>query len=438
MQLPGMIILIFALAACAHTSDNRDGKTEVSKTEIKIDVTNDEKYIISAIWEFNKNSPVNKIKYDTVVCDEEYKTKYAAKLFAGEGSDIIRIGTGAFSAFHKAADSGVLYDLNNMIIKDKNFKLSDYNQKAMAGGVINGKRLFIPIQYDFPILYAKKGTLKENGIIPSSSDWTLKYLAEKASEFSHKNKNNGKTFLLSNKFTLSYIVKCSGLNFINYEKKEAGFDSAEFIDLLNIYKKMYPAVKNSSYSIGCTCLNDGDIMRFDVQCPEFDNGSALLMDSTFVAGWHKCIMNSKDEVFLLPQYTNKKSILIEPVVSLAINSKSIHKNEAYEFIKLLLSEEYQTGKKERYLINIPVNNNAYLNSANFNIRNLDAQTADGADIEKMRSQLKEIEKISRCDTTDMQVYEIIDAEAKSFINGKNTAERTAKIIQDKVMLYLNE
>ena len=94
--------------------------------------------------------------------------------------------------------------------------------------------------------------------------------------------------------------------------------------------------------------------------------------------------------------------------------------------------------------NIPVNNNAYFNNVNFYINNLsNSQVVDGEyDAEKRKAQVKEqyqeIQRISRCDTVDAQVYNIIDGEVKAFIDGKYTAEKTAEIIQDKVILYLNE
>lgn len=93
---------------------------------------------------------------------------------------------------------------------------------------------------------------------------------------------------------------------------------------------------------------------------------------------------------------------------------------------------------------LPVNNDAYLNGVNFYISNLDnAQVVHGEyDAEKRKAQVeeqyKEIQKISKCDTVDAEVYNIIDSEAKSFVDGKYSAEQTSKNIQEKIMLYMNE
>lgn len=437
-----LISTILLSTSCSNENTNSKVSDTVNlKSEIKIDVMDKEYHILAAINEFNEKHKTVKISYDTVTRDEEYKNKYITKLVSGEGSDIIRIEPWLLTAVNKVANSGILYNLDEAIKKDKSFIISDYNQKVLEGGIINGKRVFIPICYTFPTFYSKYESLKKNGIITEGNKWTLGYMADEAEKYTHN--NNGKYFMVyTGNFALSNIVKISGINLIDSDKKVAKFTSPEFIDLLNIYKKLNTTGKEKT-EFSVTSSGSADSKEVTSDCSELDSGTALIMGNQDPLMWFKDGLNKKLNTYLFPQYTDKRSILIEPALSFAINSKSSHKDKAYEFLKLLISEQYQTNSNS-YLLSIPVNNNAYLNSVNFYINNLGNSEAVAGeyDAEKRKEQVKEqyqeIQKISVCDSVDAQVYDIIDNEAKYFIDGKYSAEKTAEIIQNKVTLYLNE
>ncbi len=441
-----LIITLVQITSCSSDETVKEAsKTNAATAEIKIDVMEREYYLLAAIKEFNETHKTIKINYDTVTRNDEYKNKYITELISGEGPDIIRIEPWLLSAVNKVANSGILYDLNEVINKDKSFEMSDYNQKVLDEGIINGKRFFIPICYTFPTFYSRFEVLKENGIITEDSKWTLDYMADAATKFMQKNSNNGKCFMIYNgKFVFSSIVKISGLSLVDHEKKEAKFMSHEFIDLLDIYKKLYPAVKEKT-KFTATSSGSGASKEITSDCSELDNNTALIMGNQEPLVWFRDGLNKKLNNYLFPQYTDKKNILIETVLSFAINSNSTYKNEAYEFLKLVLSEKFQDNSiQDSFMLCIPVNNNAYFNNVNFYLRNLgNTQAVNGEyDAEKRKAQVKEqykeIQRISVCDTLDAQVYEIIDSEAKAFIDEKYSAEKTAEIIQDKVMLYLNE
>ncbi len=441
-----IIIILVAITSCSNKEPvNEASNTKAPKAEIKIDVMRHEGYLLAAIGDFNKTHENIWINYgDTIsYIDEEYKNKYITSLAVGEGPDIIRIEPrqGLISAVYKSANSGIFYDLNKLIDKDENFKLSDYSQKVMDSGIIDGKRVFMPLGYNYRVFFAKEEAFKQNGFITEGSKWTLGNLADEAYRYRQQNKDSGKYFMVSQNFSLSDVVKISGLSFIDQEKKKAKLNSQEFIDLLNIYKKLSPAIITTGGIYMRVSSNEYSI---SMSCPEFDNGTALVMDNKLSAEmWFRDTVNENASLF--PQYTNDKSLLVEPVIAYAINSNSTHKEEAYEFLKQLLSEEYQTiSGTNRNFPYLPVNNNAYINNVSSYISNLSNTQTDNDvyDREKrkaqVKAQLKEIESISRCDTVDAQIYDIIDSEAQSFINGKRTAEQTAEIIQNKVMLYLNE
>ncbi len=440
-----MITALVSVTACSSSDDVDSRKSKNVKAEIKIDVLSYDRYILAAIKQFNETHTDISINYgDVITYSEEYKNKYITSLSVGEGPDIIRIDPkmGLLTAVHKTAKSGIFYDLNEFIEKDKNFKLTDYNQKVMNSGIIDGKRFLIPLRYNFSTYFAKEGVLKKNGFTTEGQNYTLENFTNEVYAFMQKNKGTGKYFMTLHNFTLSDIVKISGLSFVDLNKKNAKFDSTEFIDLLNIYKKLYSVKTEIPKDI--VYYSSDDTFGSSIVCPDFNNGNSLIINNMDSLLWSRDKNNKEANTYLFPKYAKKKSILLEPMLYLAINSKCKYKKEAFEFIKLLLTEEYQKVDDLKGFFSIPVNNNAYLNNVNFYISNLDNTKPENGeyDSEKRKAQVKEqykeIQKISVCDTVDTQVYNIIDSEAKAFIDGKYSAERTAEIIQDKVMLYLNE
>lgn len=443
-----LIATFVATVSCSSSGENTDNtvsETKNKKVELKMDVMTYERYLLPAIKKFNETHKDISINYgDVISYSEEYRNKYITRLSVGEGPDIIRIDPriGLLTAIHKTADSGIFYDLNELIKNDKSFKLSDYNQKVLDSGVISGKRVLVPLCYNFSTFFAKEGVLKANGFTTEGDKYTLENFANEVYTFMQKNKDSGKYFMTLKNFALSDIVKISGLNFIDFEKRNSNFDSKEFVNLLNIYKKLDSVKTELPENI--MMYGSDDVFGSSIGCPDFDTDKALIINNMYSEIWSRDKYNKLANANLFPQYTSKQSIIMEPYVSFAINSKCEHKKEAFEFIKLLLSEEFQTVNSFNGFIGLPVNNNAYSNSVNFYISNLiNAQAVTGEyDAEKRKAQVKEqykeIEKISVCSNVDAQIYDIINEEAKNFTDGKYSAKKTAESIQNKVMLYLNE
>lgn len=57
--------------------------------------------------------------------------------------------------------------MNEIITKDTDFKLSDYNEKILNYGVINNKRYIIPINYINTGFFTTKEILQKNNVMLS-------------------------------------------------------------------------------------------------------------------------------------------------------------------------------------------------------------------------------------------------------------------------------
>lgn len=471
------ITLIMAISSCSNNesknpSEPSDGTGQEQRV-ITLVTTPLEPNIAYAAIEYNNAHKDVYIKTTELKTDENFINKLVTGLSVGEGPDIIVIDPLLFPAVSKVAVSGIFYDLNELISVDKEFKLPDFNTKVLDYGVIDGKRYFIPITYDFPGFYAKKGELEKKGLITEGPQYNLRNFVDFACSYSENNNNNSKYFACTlSGLSCSDFVKISGIPIIDMNKKETRLSSPEFIDVLNMYKRFagticeidYSEVSGSMVSIS----GYGTISKFRI--PGFDSGNYLTVDNKSLMGWLKSDFNADTELYLYPSYYGESKISLQPAVSYGINVNCKYKEDAYDFIKQLISERYQgstaregttvsiSPKASNY---IPVNNDAFLLDAAFSFGNvrIDGNMSDTEriarnkelfdDIKKYskpdakrtewnRALLNKIEELGECDMIDPVVYEIIDEECKPFLEGKKTAEQTASVIEDKVRLYIYE
>jgi multiple sugar transport system substrate-binding protein len=130
-------------------------------------------------------------------------------------------------------------------------------------------------------------------------------------------------------------------------------------------------------------------------------------------------------------------------LSLAINAKSKHKEEAWKFLKFLISKDMQaqwalngfTANKEATEIRREdtIERTKKGDSVGFGGRKISPMTDTVLD---MADRLTSIPGMMR--DNDMQISEIISGEAGSYIAGKTSAEAAAKAMQNKMNIYLNE
>ena len=91
-------------------------------------------------------------KWTTCSGFEDAETMYdqiRKEIYAGRGPDVILINsaTSQYLDLYKLSESDALADLDTLIENSETFNLEDYNEKAMDTGVINGKRIMMPVEF---------------------------------------------------------------------------------------------------------------------------------------------------------------------------------------------------------------------------------------------------------------------------------------------------
>jgi ABC-type glycerol-3-phosphate transport system substrate-binding protein len=369
-----------------------------------------------ALSEFKKeHSEINVI--EKVIENQEVEAfvlKLKAQLAAGTGADIISLPVGFLPSVYKLSDSGILCDLNPLISEDKFFKIEDYNEKVMDSCVYNGKRYMMPIDYTFYYFYTYKAVLGDFKL--NTTNWTWGLLVNAEKEYFREGKGASKYFI-SPFFDFSSILFSEQNAYVDYENKISKFNTPEFIKLLQTYKSIVPYV--------CP------IEEFSSQTDHEKMEMLSVLQSVFCTGvgdsfgfndYNKAF--GEDAIILsYPTLVGQKGTNARVNRIVAITSKCRYKREAFDYIKSILSKENQMNET----IHVPVN------KAAFN------EQLELIKIIRSDSQIEELFKtVNSCSLIDASVLDIINKELPNFLNGKKTAEQTAKAIDEKVSLYLNE
>lgn len=295
---------------------------------------------------------------------DEFKSRLLTELMAGEGPDVIVLspstkkGSITIETMRKLVESGVFCDLEPYISKDESINLSEYNETVLNSGVINGKRYFIPIAYDVPIFWTANSILEENNIKDEIANWTLKDMADFAVQFKEKNSDNylfgyGDGFIRN-------IMYANWREFVDYENKQASFDSQEFVEFL----EAIGAIEKAGI---CDekLIKEYTGMEFEA----LKHGKITLISSTEypINPWELWYRNSHinyyfnpDSIRLskFPTFGDLGRIVAHPTDIVAINKNSKNKATAYEVLKVFLSKEIQSSQQFRDRMGIPVNDEA--------------------------------------------------------------------------------
>ena len=448
--------IIFILFVCLITFNTGcfKGTTSVdeslNKENLRINIFNDDYVAISAISEFNKSS---KIKITPAMIDiksqndiTNYKTRLTTEILAGQGPDIIYDLPENFPSLWKIINTGAFCDLNKLITNDKEFNLSEYNEKVLECGVINGKRYFIPIYFKIPIIWSSNTILENNKLIFNDKAYSWDNISEQCTKYVNNHDSYGNKYFIGNSFNFEAIIKNCWTDYINYPEKEVNFDSEEFVKLLNNYKSIYQYI-----------LPDSKLKAPDIFFEFLKNDSLALVNGDnsiaylwICSSWVNRVLDADMSCFLYPGKGNINDINAQVTKFAVINNSCKSKKEAFNFIKLLLSERYQNNETETKWA--PVNTKAYTSIqnqysgdsgnnkqiANFqtneNTPYLSAALPDET-INRLNLYYK---NIRQCSYVDTNILNIINKEVEVFLVGKHSAPQTAKIINDKVQLYMNE
>ena len=446
--LLAIILLSVFLVSCSsgtgnHTVDKRvngESKNDIPSVNIYL-MNNCNKCYSGALRSYDGITVEAKYFSDI----EEYRNKITTELLAGEGPDLILIGSGAarFSSITKLFSSETLADLNEIIKEDKGINIDDYNNAVLDSGAYCGKRYVIPLSFKVPSFYTTNSILAKEGINVSEEEWNWDSMVETAVNFFTINKGNGKCLFESEfgpEITFMNFLSASNFQFIDYERKKSYFNTPEFEEFLEIFKLVInpvlaPSELSQKYNSSKYDLlkNEKVLMLYD---DAFGNAKSFYTNNSNIKGE----LNEEMKVYPIPSFKGGKSIVAVTSEAIGINSNCKYKMTAFQYIKKLLSEDYYKLHYDN-IYYATVNNKAFEEEKNY-------YSSESVAIGGIWTPLSEnlvkrldniMENINGCSLYKYDpVIRVIRNDLNEYLEEKKTLKQTVKSIDNKVKLLLNE
>ncbi|MGF7058758.1 extracellular solute-binding protein [Brassicibacter mesophilus] len=413
-------------------------ESEEEKTEIAIELWKDwGNFFANAAKKFEKTYPDIKItvKTNPDLDYKQYREKLNTELMAGKGTDILYLDSG--NSLITYIEKDILVNLDDMIKKDKNINLDDYNKSIIDLSRYKDKLYTMPINYyQFYGFILNEKLLNEKGIsLDDNMTWRDVY---NLSESLNKNSKEKIHVLpkMQEELLFEQIIWQDIDYYLDKDKKEARFDGKEFINTLELFKTikedgiMHPEITwdhiLQEYGTLETELNNIAICPGQIHAYHYINSFGAFFNNNF-----KVVSAPKGE------YTGNRLFYSD---FLSINTNSKYKEEAWEFIKFMLTEEIQTTNEGVFHVNNKANEKQIAEIFEFQEKYKSVMEKNKLYYVK-EEDIKEldriIENLNKSGTGD-PFYDVIYKEIESFLKGEKTAEETAKMIQNKAEIYLLE
>ncbi len=371
------------------------------------------------------------------VADEQYKQNMLISLTAGDVPDLIFTNLDYTSSF---ATTNHIMDLNAFMQNDPTFNKDDYFMEVFEACEVYGKLYNMPNTVNFMFLRMREDVLNAAGVDPNAVETVdYKFLldvynkamdSEKFPDLKHiaRDSTEGTVVLFRHEIA----------NAFNSQDMTASFNTPEFIEYLKLTKE-----------------HDSSILFRYFWGPIYDGAEAFIDDSYFVESILTGLAGFANGEFIakkidgitepIPVVTSSGKLLINSGFNMSIPTNAKNPALAWEFIKYCIyeSEEMPDGLEienlgkwngDRFEQNVPVNKN---NMKRF----INAQLTTSTQEEKDKMIALYENALSRPLVKEnvnayLPVYEILTQYYET--DGMYTAEETAKMIQERVEVYLKE
>ena len=361
-------------------------------------------------------------------------------LSAGKGPDVI-VSFHTFPDIHKVARSGVFENLDAYMEKDSTFLEDDFFQGVMDGGIINGERLFVPLDFWANIFVSSEETMNAFDVhftgTPTFAQWhdTMQSFFE---DFYYTGQSFTNLVGTMNEFTL---LKYSGVHWMDYETGEIRVRTEEFRQLMEMAKVLYN-LSEDTYSDDWEhwfSIGGGKTVK-EIMSQDYLFACAIT-PREFVE-LYAGLMDQQTPVHYSFPHTDETALGASAMHFAAVNSTSKNKDMAYEFIKIMLSEEVQTND---YFAGFPVRKSSLALSLNkLNAEYANRSVPDGSVIfqtisENVISSFIDEMDAARYTSTDSELAaEIIIEGMTAYFKSDRSYDACLDEVENKLSLYVFE
>ena len=358
----------------------------------------------------------------------------------------------------KYIGKGILADLTDLLEADTSINRADMFENILQAGVVDGK-----LYHVMPI-FAITTIVGKTSLFGDSKGFTLDKLMDVASRYPNADiafGDTGSGWILGD-------VSAGMEHYIDWQNGTCSFDSEEFIALLNSAKKM-PTDASPMMDMYSDNIETAQRAVDNVNSV-FKENRGLLFSAAMSTPRS---LRELDDLYGEPVSAlgyptpNGGATVIHPVMDYGITESSQHKEEAWRFISMLLSDtsiiESSAGavsisrsyfEKKAQIEMTPLTEREFMaNGTLYIVRytpkvdfhflsKAEAASEQYANYHLTQAEVDAvrttIESATRIMASDATVLTIISEETEAFLGGTRSAEETARIIQSRVSLYVAE
>jgi len=357
---------------------------------------------------------------------EKFVKQTTTEVLSGKGADLFAFTTVELP-IDKYINKKAFVNLDEWIQKDSSFDPKQYQTNILEGSKMNGGSYILPIEFYLEALYGDAEAFKNAGIAIDDKSWTWSDFADISKQMKGKGSRRYAMGNIAPEEMINNLVSDNYSQLIDGAGGKASFASPKFIDMLkqvkslyddNILKSDYVDNKNSSFTY-----------------------SLITSPSDYLARLGLFYPNGNGKVYQKPYSSDQRSgISFQPTNQIAMNANSKVQRDAWEFMKFLLSEEMQSYPRQTgFSMNKAINDRVIEDLKSKEV----LQDAKSGSIKIKAEDLESIRELLSAPSVRNMGYEstiqkIITEETKAFFSGQKTAEVVAKLIQNRVVTYLNE
>ncbi len=409
--------------------------------------------MIDAIISFNKQNDDYRIifnDYSVYNTDEDYRAginQLNNDIISGKVPDILLLSELDSSIY---TSKGLLQDIGVLMENDEEFNREEYYANILTA-TSDGEGIYSIIPSFSINTYAGKESIFGDG-----TSLTMERLNEIRKEYP-----DAKVFTdMTRADILNTFANFAIDKYIDKEEGTCSFDSDEFISVLEFINSFPEEIDWNSYYGDMT---EEDYMAIELQYFE----DRTLLRSHYLSGFdNQYGLNLFGEEasyigFPVPEGTGS---LIQPVSELAISSKSKVQVVVWDFIKYIISYEYQKENTlYRFSINRRVNEELAkeaLENSRKQFENNDSNDIIFGELEGTENNPQDIlnelyrgkqltqadvdkifdliEKVDTVQKPNEEITKILLEDTADYFAGQKTAREVAQTIQSKMTIYINE
>lgn len=398
------------------------------------------------IIKFNKSHDDVRIvvnDYSQYATEDNYNAgvqKLNTEILSGMAPDILCTDSLPIDQY---AARGVLMDLWPLIDNDSELGRDGVMEHFFDVLSVDGKLYQLYQSFSISTVVGSKA------VVGDKTSWTVAdVLAAK------ENLQEGATIFGQYDTRDSMLTTCISQNmdtYIDWTTGQCSFDSQDFIDLLK-FSSTFPEEIN---------WEDFDDMEYESDYIRLKNGKQLLLQANLSSfrdyTYYKTLLDG-DASFIGYPSANGNGSCFSSFGGMAISASCVNTDAAWSFVRYFMTEEYQ--KYNGNVWAFPTNRKAFelrkeeamkpaeenaegdlgINVATEEIwidenTSIPMEPLTQADYEKFMELYESCHTLS---TYNQEILDIIKEETAAFFDGQKTAEETARLIQNRVSLFVAE